>query len=304
MEQMMVQAKSFAKINLSLEVLGRRADGYHEIRTLFQTVRLHDTLRFYPTPSGKIEIECHPPVLPADAGNLIYRAADLLRQAARVKKGARIILDKIIPIGGGLGGGSSNAAVSLIALNRLWDLGLSDEELMSLARRLGADVTLFLFGGAALGLGRGDELYPFPDMVRCWIVLIYPHIMISTPEAYRDLRRPKLVLTKDGPDNKMQTVCHRLVENPHDFSGLFNDFEAVVFKRYPKIARIKNLLRKQGAAVAQLTGTGSTVFGIFRDKALAEAAVAHMDRRRGLAILTQPLGRSDYKKSAVRWARY
>ena len=185
-----------AKINLLLRVLGRRADGYHEIRTLFQTVTLHDRLTFEPSPDDRIQLECDAPGVPSDERNLVRRAAEALRERYAVRGGARVLLEKTIPAGGGLGGGSSDAAAALVGLSHLWGLETDARELSEIGARLGADVPFFLTGGTALGTGTGTDVAPVKDLPEHHLVVVTPGVEVSTAEAYGALSAP--ALTKEG----------------------------------------------------------------------------------------------------------
>src|SRR5207237_58280 len=179
-----LRLRSYAKVNLGLEVLGPRHDGYHELRTIFQTIALHDDVVLSARPR-EVTLVCDHPEVPADATNLALRAARELKRFARVAAGAQIVLTKRIPVAGGLGGGSSNAATVLMGLDRLWALGLGPARLHPLARRLGADVPYFLIGGTALGLARGDEVYPLRRQVRAEVVVVDPERALSTAAVFR-----------------------------------------------------------------------------------------------------------------------
>ena len=197
-----LKLKSYAKINLGLEVLGQLEDGYHELRTLFQTVDLADDLLLRPRREG-VKVVCAHPLVPSDGTNLAARAAELLRGYAGVKRGVEVEIRKRIPVGGGLGGGSSNAAAVLMGLDRMWRLGLGPDGLHLLARKLGADVPYFLVGGTALGLGRGDDIYPLAELPRVNVVMIRPGFGVSTVEAYRwydeDIRRLRRLPDREPP---------------------------------------------------------------------------------------------------------
>ena len=194
-----MRVRSFAKINLALAVLGKRPDGFHEIRTVFQSIDLHDELEIHE--SHRLQLECaNLPDLPADQ-NLVWKAADALSRKAGSSRGARILLKKSIPPGAGLGGGSSNAAAALMGLNRFWNLEIPRTDLRSLAVGLGSDVPFFLEGGTALGIGRGEEIYPLPPVASAPLVVVYPGVHVSTAEAYRSLN---LRLTSSEATHKIQ----------------------------------------------------------------------------------------------------
>jgi 4-diphosphocytidyl-2-C-methyl-D-erythritol kinase len=256
--------KSFAKINLGLEIVGKRPDGYHDIRTLFQTVSLSDELDFEPAPNGVLDISGDDPSIAWDRTNLVLRAARLLHGASGVARGARIAVRKAIPAGRGLGGGSSNAAATLLALNGMWGLGLGPVELARLSRSLGADVPFFLKGGLCLGEEIGDRLTPLPDLAPLPCLFLFPAFPISTPSIYAGLEPS---LTSPAKDSKIM----RFLESG-DFGLLENDLERVIFRGHPELARWTSFFREQGALVSQVSGSGSAVYGLFPDTASAEAA--------------------------------
>lgn len=253
---------SFAKINLSLRVLGRRAsDGYHELRTVFQTISLHDELTFAPRADGRVELLCDAPQVPADETNLVCRAAAALRERFDIKRGARVELRKRIPAGGGLGGGSSNAAVALVGLAHLWGVDADARLLEETGARLGADVPFFFTGGTALGTGLGTEIHPLPDAPVAPLLVVNPGTHVSTAEAYKLLSAP--ALTKEGGTAKL-LISRGEAEIPDSLcGGLANDFERVILGRHPEIARARAALLKAGASCALLCGSGASVFGLF-----------------------------------------
>lgn len=259
-----MRIKSFAKINLGLEIVGRRADGYHDIRTLFQTVSLADELDFEPAPDGVLALAGDDPSIAWDGTNLIHRAARLLQERARTEAGARIVVRKRIPAGRGLGGGSSNAAAALLALNRLWRLGLEAPDLAPLARTLGADVPFFLQGGLCLGEGIGDRLTPLEDLAPLACLLVFPAYPIATPSVYAGV---DAALTSPGKVSKIERFL-----GSGDFGILENDLERVIFPAHPDLERWTEFFREAGALVSQVSGSGSAVYGLFTDAAGAEAA--------------------------------
>jgi len=256
--------KSFAKINLGIEIVGRRPDGFHDIRTVFQTITLHDAIDIDPAPSGVLELRGDDPAVAWDGTNLVHRAARLLREETGADAGARIAVRKSIPAGRGLGGGSSNAAATLLALDGLWGLGLGPGGLAPLARRLGADVPFFLQGGLCLGEGIGDRLTPLPDLDPLPCLLVFPPFPIATASVYASLEPS---LTSPGKVSKIG----RFLES-RDFGPLENDLERAVFRAHPELERWKSFFREAGALVAQVSGSGSAVYGLFPDPAGAEAA--------------------------------
>jgi 4-diphosphocytidyl-2-C-methyl-D-erythritol kinase len=259
-----IKLPAFAKINLGLRVLGRRADGYHQIRTVFQTISLHDELTFGPSQDGRLELTSTDPSIPTDETNLILRAADALRERYGVSRGARVTLEKNIPAGGGLGGGSSDAAATLVALSRLWNLKTGVSELSELGSRLGADVPFFLTGGTALGTGTGTEIKPLEDAPKTHLVVVTPDVRVSTAEAYKALGAP--ALTKEDA-----LVNLSVSRTEADFSDslcdvMSNDFEAVVARLHPEIGRARDALLGAGARRASLSGSGSSVYGFFESE--------------------------------------
>jgi 4-diphosphocytidyl-2-C-methyl-D-erythritol kinase len=256
--------KSFAKINLGLEIVGRRADGYHDIRTLFQTISLSDELDFEPAPAGVLELEGDDSSVAWDRSNLVHRAARLLREETGAPGGARIAVRKSIPAGRGLGGGSSNAAATLLALNRMWGLGLEPGQMAGLARGLGADVPFFLKGGLCLGEEIGDRLTPLPDLAPLPCLVLFPPFPIPTPSIYAGVG-PSLTSPR-----KVSKIM-RFLESG-DFGLLENDLEHVIFRAYPELERWKIFFREQGALLSQVSGSGSAVYGLFPDTARAAAA--------------------------------
>ena len=261
---------SFAKVNWSLRILGKRADGYHEVRTILQTISLADDLEFELADEG-IQLICDDPEIPTDNGNLIVRSANLLRDQYRVSRGARIRLVKRIPTRAGLGGGSSNAALSLIALAHLWGVQAERSQLLTIAAELGADVPFFLFGGRACGTGTGATISPLRDdafRATEHLIVITPNATVSTADAYEAIRAPALTTSES---DSILSVSH-IGANPEDSvpcsadGDLQNDFEAVIFDIEPEIRRARDTLLQAGATGALLAGSGSSVFGVFADR--------------------------------------
>jgi 4-diphosphocytidyl-2-C-methyl-D-erythritol kinase len=266
-----VRLKAFAKINMRLEVLGRRPDGYHELRTIFQTISLHDTIELDAVRGSRVEL-----FVDGDAGlaaeptrgNLVHRAIEAARRELGWKRGIRATLTKRIPVGRGLGGGSSDAAAALTGMMRLARKTIPAERLIEIGSGLGADVPFFLYGGRALGVGRGDEIYPLPDGTHHTVLVVSPHdIGVRTVDAYRWLAAQ---LTKRGQAPRIWGFC-ALCWSALD-EGLRNDFEAAVFPRHSRLRNIKRELLQRGAAEAMLAGSGSAVFALFRSPALARRA--------------------------------
>jgi 4-diphosphocytidyl-2-C-methyl-D-erythritol kinase len=264
-----ITLRAFAKINLSLRVSAAREDGFHDVQTLLQAIDLFDRVKCE-TRRGPFEIRCDMPGVPTDGRNLVWKAAKLLWDAsgrAGEPQGAIVTLQKQIPMMAGLGGGSSDAAAALIGLRRLWKLRVGDAQVHALASRLGSDVPFFLLGGTALGLGRGDELYPLANLPRYWVVLAIPPFGIATPDAYRwlDEARQGGTTASRGPTG---TMVPSLLPNV-----LFvNDLEAPVAAHHPVIDELKQRLADRGALLAAMSGSGSTVFGVFPSVSAARSA--------------------------------
>ncbi len=286
-----VRLPAFAKINLRLHILGRRSDGYHELRTIFQTISLHDTLEIERTRHHGILLETTDPALPSGPENLVYRAIDAVQRELRISGGIHAKLNKRIPVARGLGGGSSDAAAAILAMLRLTGKRLPLARAVVIASGLGSDVPFFLFGGRALGVSRGDEIYPLPDGRKQSIVVVSPHdIGVSTREAYGWLS-PEL--TKGAKPSKLwgfRALCWNRQEG-----GLSNDFEAPVLRRHPRLAIIRRRLLQRGAAEAALAGSGSAVFGLFRSPAQARRAAQAFPKDQVFAVET--LSREEYGRS-------
>jgi 4-diphosphocytidyl-2-C-methyl-D-erythritol kinase len=269
-----VRIPAFAKINLRLEILGKRADGFHELRTVFQTISLHDELRLRTTGRPGITLTTlGNEALSAEPArkNLVYRAVDALRLELKIRGGVEIELRKNIPAGRGLGGGSSDAAAALLGYLRLTKKKLPTERLMEIAASLGADVPFFLLGGRALGVNKGDEIYPLADIPKLHLLVVSPkEIHVPTPDAYRWLKAKPLQLTKSAGASKLWKFC-ALCWSAQG-SGLSNDFERPVFRWHARLDQIKRALLQRGAAEASLAGSGSAVFGVFPSPAMARRA--------------------------------
>jgi 4-diphosphocytidyl-2-C-methyl-D-erythritol kinase len=273
--------RSFAKINLDLRVLHKRADGYHELRTVFQTISLADRIEIEYTPARRTEI-----TLEADIdipGNLVVRAARAVCDTARTTGLIHFHLHKQIPMGAGLGGGSSNAAAVLLALPALAGKTLDPVVLSQIGAELGSDVPFFLHGGTALGIGRGTELYPLPDAPAMRGVVVCPAVHVSTPEAYRGLRRALTTEAGDFDTGTFQLFVWCLGEKCRttDWRSLpVNDFETSVFRQHPRLLEIKKRLARSGASPAMMSGSGAALFGLFESReAAARAAQAFTSNR-------------------------
>lgn len=255
--------ESPAKVNLRLEILKKREDGYHELRTIFQKISLHDTLRFSLKKGKGVSIATDHPKLPIGKNNLVYKAVQSMMKVSGYSGGIDIEIEKRIPLGAGLGGGSSNAATTLRALNHLLKTDLPEKALMGMGLEIGADVPFFFLKGAAIGSGIGERLrkVELPDL---WYVLIYPNFEVSTRWAYHNF-----VLT----NQQFHINLRGFLKTPKGISRiLLNHLEAVVSKKYPQIGLMKKTLSSAGALGALMTGSGPTVFGLFAEKRSATAA--------------------------------
>jgi 4-diphosphocytidyl-2-C-methyl-D-erythritol kinase len=287
---------AFAKINWTLRVHGRRSDGYHELRTVFQTVTLHDRLTFSSRNDERLHLTSDAPDIPVDESNLIQRAALALSLRHGIKRGASIHLEKRIPAQGGLGGGSSDAAVALLGLAHLWHIETDRRELCEMGANLGADVPFFFTGGTALGTGLGTEVSSLPDVNAGHLLIVTPQAKVSTAEAYKALSEP--ALTKAESDIILSISCaDAQFPGPlHDV--LYNDFERVIFRLEPEIERVKNGLIRAGARGALLAGSGSSVFGIFDNGEAQARAAEHLKREPGWRVFAcSTLSREQYRKA-------
>jgi 4-diphosphocytidyl-2-C-methyl-D-erythritol kinase len=273
---------SFAKINWSLRILGRRQDGYHEVRTLLQTVSLHDDLEFAPRDYREIRLSCDDACIPTDENNLIVRAASALREGFQINAGATIHLVKRIPAKGGLGGASSNAAVALLGLAHLWELDVGARRLLEIGAKLGADVPFFLVGGCALATRIGTELTPLPDNAERHLLVVTPNAMVSTADAYKAVRAPALTTSVDA--SILSISCSATDFQDAAQGGLHNDFEHVIFEIEPEIERARDALLQSGASGALLAGSGSSVFGIFDNAQAQERALQEIQAEAGWRI--------------------
>ncbi len=289
-----VRLPAFAKINLCLHVLGPRPDGYHELRTIFQTIGLRDKLELSRTAHPGITLEVNDASLPAGSENLVYRAIDAIGGEIGFPGGVHARLEKRIPVARGLGGGSSDAAAALIGMLRLSDKKLPLARLIEIAAGLGTDVPFFLFGGRALALNRGDEIYPLPNVPKRTILVVSPrNISVSTKDAYQWLSAE---LTKRSEPHRIWGFCALCWSRQG--AGISNDFEAPVFRRHPRLGEVRDGLLKRGAADAALAGSGSAVFGVFRNPAQARRAARAFPE--DSAFVVETLSRENYGR-ALRW---
>jgi 4-diphosphocytidyl-2-C-methyl-D-erythritol kinase len=301
-----VSVPCHAKLNLDLRVLHKRSNGFHEVRTIYQTISLHDTLEIEFRPSKSTEIDVDSSVEIED--NIVLKAARAVLEYMEVNAAVRLRLNKTIPMGAGLGGGSSNGAAVLVALPALAQKRLSLGELQRLASWLGSDVPFFLYGGTALGIGRGTELYPLPDLPPHPGLVLSTGIHVSTEQAYRDLQRPApdAANSQDTADSltsadgspilgEFQTAAWSIECKPIGQASFVNDFEPVVFARHSELAELRRKLEEAGAAPARMSGSGSALFGVFADDTRAESAA----QRFSGAVPFRFVPRQQYRKT---WA--
>ncbi len=259
---------SFAKINWILRIKGKRTDGFHELCTVFQTVSLRDRLDF--SENEDLVLTCTEKNIPTGENNLIIRAGRSLQEKFAIKTGAKIHLEKRIPAPGGLGGGSSNAAVALIGLARLWKLPVNFDELCEIGQNLGSDVPFFFCGGTAIGMGRGTEILPIDDFDEKYILIVTPEVAVPTAKAFALIDAPRL--TNSGSKSILQICRSEAMALNLRQSGLVNDFETAVFKIEPEIKRVKEKFFELEAKHAQMSGSGSSVFAVFESKEKLQTA--------------------------------
>jgi 4-diphosphocytidyl-2-C-methyl-D-erythritol kinase len=316
--------RAHAKVNLDLRVLGVRPDGYHELRTVFQSIELHDTL-VCAHRRGSFTLKCRTPGIPLDSENLIWKAAAALWSAlgrSGEMRDTAITLRKNIPVQAGLGGGSADAAAALIALARLWgpstaeagggrSAGVSPRPIgarsvpitaMTLLREIGAtigaDVPFFLSGGTALGLGRGEEIYPLVDLPPHWVVIVCPPYGVSTAEAYAWYDDDRAAGLRETRELQLLPVPW-----PSRAAQMVNDLEPPVLRRHPEIAALKGQLKEAGAVAAAMCGSGSAVFGLFRARAAAGRLARSLSRNGARACVTRTLSRAEHERRARPIAR-
>jgi|HubBroStandDraft_2_1064218.scaffolds.fasta_scaffold00221_6 4-diphosphocytidyl-2-C-methyl-D-erythritol kinase len=331
---MVVTVRSFAKINLGLGIGALRADGFHELRTVYQTIALHDVIRASVGRGSGIEIRCEDPRVPRDESNTCYRIVERAMAALKARGRVVIEIEKRLPVQGGLGGASGNAVAALLALERALKKQVSSPERLRIAAEVGSDLPLFLVGGTVLGVGRGEEVFPLPDLPAIACVVATPAIGVSTPKAFADwdllaAHGPRLTkLTLPAASDRMGEFgrvlsawlgClsqgkHRSgkilsgvpvsegrgrAETPLlDLvrTGIENDFEQVVFPKYPELREVKRVLERAGAVYASLSGSGSATYGLFASREVAEKAAARLRKDGVPATATTTLTRPQYWK--------
>lgn len=274
-----MRLRAMAKINLGLDIIGKREDGYHEVRMIMQTIRMYDVLEIRKKSSPGISLSTNLPYIPCDERNLVYKAAKILMDEFHVEEGLSMKLTKSVPVAAGMAGGSSDAAAAFVGVNRLFHLGLSQEELMKRAVQVGADVPYCVMRGTALAEGIGEKLTRLPDLPGCYILIGKPGINVSTRTAYENLdlneirRRPDI-------DGMIRDIKNKDLYSMTD--KMENVFEPGIMEKYPVIREIRDLMEKQGALKAMMSGSGPTVFGIFDDAGKMQNAARAL-KKSGLA---------------------
>jgi 4-diphosphocytidyl-2-C-methyl-D-erythritol kinase len=308
---MTVRVRSFAKINLGLRIGALREDGFHELLTVYQTIGLHDVIRVSLGRGSGVEIRCSNPRVPKDESNTCYRIVEKAMQALKAKGRVVIDIEKRLPVQGGLGGASGNAVATLLALERVLKRPLAVAERLRIAAEVGSDLPLFLVGGTVLGVGRGEQVYPLQDLPATACVVVTPELGVSTPRAFAEWDRK---LTMPGASDRMNELGRGLsawlsemysgaplirgrAENPLlelVRAGIKNDFEQVVFPEYPELSEGKSALERAGAKYASLSGSGSTLYGMFASKEAAGTAAGRLRRQGWAAQATVTQTRGQY----------
>ncbi len=290
---MTLEKRSHCKVNLLLNILGKRPDSFHELETVMHPVRVHDQLSFTRAGSG-VQLTCNEPSLPTDSRNLVYRAAVVFLETAKIKDGVRLHLAKKIPLAAGLGGGSGNAAITLLGLNELFGLPLTADQLQAIAASIGSDVPFFLQNKPALATGRGEQIQPlefFPALRGAAFLLIHPGFGIPTAWAYQQLARfpaalngkPGRAQKLNGKPGRAQKLISLLQSAGLKAAGteFYNSLEAPALEKYPLLALFQEFLRANGAAATLMSGSGSTTFAVVEDQVAAEALAEKFKNRFG-----------------------
>jgi len=314
---MSVTVRSFAKINLGLYIGPPRPDGFHELRTVYQTIGLYDRITVGVRPGAGIEIQSEDSRVPTDATNTCYRIVERAMAALGAKGRVTVEIEKRLPVQGGLGGASANAVATLLALERALKKRLPQADRLRIAAEVGSDLPLFLVGGTALGVERGEAVFPLPDLPAIPCVIVTPEIGVSTPRAFADWdRKVAEKLTVSAPSDRINRFGHVLSAWLSDASGasarsrsraesplldlvrtgIENDFERVVFPQYPELRDFKSVLEGAGALYASLSGSGSALYGLFRTRDAAKRAVAKLKKAGVPAHATSTMTRRQYWK--------
>ena len=266
-----MRLRALAKINLGLDVVGKRDDGYHEVRMIMQTIQMYDVLEIEKKKEPGIVLTTNIPYVPTDERNLVYKAAKMLMDEFDIKEGLTMNLEKFIPVAAGMAGGSSDAAAAFVGVNRLFGLGLSEEELMKRAVKVGADVPYCVMRGTALAEGIGEKLTSLPGLPRCYVLVGKPGINVSTKLAYENLKLDRIQKHPDI-DGMLRDIENQDLKSLT--SKMENVFEPGIIRQNPVIQEIKDLMEANGALKAMMSGSGPTVFGIFDDKEKMDRAAA------------------------------
>jgi 4-diphosphocytidyl-2-C-methyl-D-erythritol kinase len=283
---------SSCKVNLLLNILGRRPDGFHELETVLHPVGLYDSLSFERR-GAKLRLQCSDPLLPVNSKNLVYAAAERFLAAAGINEGVRIHLEKKIPVAAGLGGGSGNAAATLLAMNELFGQPLNPDDLLRLAASLGSDIPFFLQSRPALATGRGEVITPldfFPALAGAWMLLVHPGFGVSTPWAYEQLARyPQALQGKPGRARRLVSLL-QTAALPDAGKEFYNSLEAPVLPKYPLLQLFQEFFREQGAAATLMSGSGSTTFALTLSRASAETLLEKFQSKFGPEFWTALVG--------------
>lgn len=261
--------KAYAKVNLGLDVIRRREDGYHDVKMIMQTVKLYDRLIMEKNNSGSITLQANLPYLPLHEKNLVYQAVDIIRKEYGIRDGVHVNIIKKIPVAAGMAGGSTDAAAAFVGMNQMFGLNITQETLMKYGVKLGADIPYCIMRGTALSEGIGEILTPLPSIPRCWFLIVKPGFSISTRLVYENLRLDEHTAHPDI-DGMAEALYRRDLNGVTERMG--NVLEQVTKERYPAIEELKKMMKKHGALNAIMSGSGSTVFGIFTDREKAERA--------------------------------
>lgn len=272
-----MRLRALAKINLGLDILGKREDGYHEVRMIMQTIQMYDVLDMKRVKKPGISLSVNYPYIPNDERNLVYKAARLLMDEFQIKEGVEIRLEKFIPVAAGMAGGSSDAAAALVGINRLFKLGLSERDLMERAVNIGADVPYCVMRGTALAEGIGEKLTRITQVPECFVLIGKPGVNVSTKTAYESLQLDKLSYRPDI-DGMIEDIERGDLLAMTEKMG--NVFEPGITEKYPVIGEIRKLMEEHGALKAMMSGSGPTVFGIFDDRKKMEGAAAALRESR------------------------
>ena len=267
-----MRLRALAKINLGLDVVGKRADGYHEVRMIMQTIQMYDVLEIEKKEEPGITLTTNIPYVPTDERNLVYKAAKMLMDEFDIKEGLTMNLEKFIPVAAGMAGGSSDAAAAFVGVNRLFGLGLSEEALMERAVKVGADVPYCVMRGTALAEGIGEKLTRLPKVPYCYVLVGKPGVNVSTKTAYENLKLKDPEVVHPDIDGMVTAIRNGDLEGM--ISRMGNVFEPGIIRKYPVIQEIKDLMERNGARKAMMSGSGPTVFGIFDNKEKMEQAAA------------------------------